>query len=35
MTQTAKLNAIEKFDINVPGMLVIDTPGHGKLCGFL
>lgn len=27
-TQTAKLNETEKFDINVPGMLVIDTPGH-------
>ena len=26
--QTEKLNAIEKFDIKVPGMLVIDTPGH-------
>lgn len=28
--QTAKLNETEKFDITVPGMLVIDTPGHGK-----
>lgn len=27
-TQTAKLNVTEKFDINVPGMLIIDTPGH-------
>ena len=27
-TQTSKLNKTEKFDINVPGMLVIDTPGH-------
>jgi translation initiation factor 5B len=27
-TQTAKLNETEKFDIQVPGMLVIDTPGH-------
>ena len=27
-TQTAKVNETEKFDINVPGMLVIDTPGH-------
>jgi translation initiation factor 5B len=27
-TQTFKLNATEKFDINVPGMLIIDTPGH-------
>ena len=27
-TQTARLNETEKFDINVPGMLVIDTPGH-------
>jgi len=27
-TQTMKLNATEKFDITVPGMLVIDTPGH-------
>jgi len=26
--QTEKLNATEKFDIKVPGMLVIDTPGH-------
>lgn len=27
-TQTARLNETEKFDITVPGMLVIDTPGH-------
>ena len=27
-TQTAKLNATEAFDIKIPGMLVIDTPGH-------
>ncbi|CAJ1949502.1 unnamed protein product [Cylindrotheca closterium] len=26
--QTAKLNVTEKFDFKVPGMLVIDTPGH-------
>jgi len=26
--QTAKLNEIEKFEFTVPGMLVIDTPGH-------
>merc|ERR1719343_743847 len=26
--QTSKLNATEKFDIKIPGMLVIDTPGH-------
>ncbi len=26
--QTMKLNNTEKFDITVPGMLVIDTPGH-------
>mmetsp|Transcript_11954 Transcript_11954/g.13523 ORF Transcript_11954/g.13523 Transcript_11954/m.13523 type:complete len:991 (+) Transcript_11954:126-3098(+) len=26
--QTAKLNATEAFDIKIPGMLVIDTPGH-------
>merc|ERR1712070_1191753 len=26
--QTEKLNATEKFDITIPGMLVIDTPGH-------
>ena len=27
-TQTAKLNETEKFVFKVPGMLVIDTPGH-------
>jgi translation initiation factor 5B len=27
-TQTAKLNETEKFELTVPGMLVIDTPGH-------
>lgn len=27
-TQTAKLNETENFDFKVPGMLVIDTPGH-------
>ncbi|KAG7363184.1 translation initiation factor IF-2 [Nitzschia inconspicua] len=26
--QTAKLNQTEQFDIKIPGMLVIDTPGH-------
>ena len=26
--QTEKLNATENFDIKIPGMLVIDTPGH-------
>lgn len=26
--QTAKLNATEKFEFKIPGMLVIDTPGH-------
>jgi translation initiation factor 5B len=26
--QTERLNATEKFDIKIPGMLVIDTPGH-------
>ncbi|KAL3908027.1 MAG: hypothetical protein SGILL_008640, partial [Bacillariaceae sp.] len=26
--QTAKLNVTEKFDFKIPGMLVIDTPGH-------
>jgi translation initiation factor 5B len=28
--QTAKLRESEAFEITVPGMLVIDTPGHGK-----
>ena len=28
LTQTAKLNETEKFDLTLPGMLVIDTPGH-------
>lgn len=28
IAQTAKLNKTENFDITVPGMLVIDTPGH-------
>lgn len=28
VAQTARLNAIEQFDLKVPGMLVIDTPGH-------
>ena len=32
MKQTTKLNETEKFDITIPGMLVIDTPGHGKTC---
>lgn len=27
-TQTAKLNATEKVELTIPGMLVIDTPGH-------
>ena len=27
-TQTQKLNVTEKFEITVPGMLIIDTPGH-------
>lgn len=27
-SQTAKLNETEKFDLKIPGMLVIDTPGH-------
>ncbi|KAL3907708.1 MAG: hypothetical protein SGILL_008763, partial [Bacillariaceae sp.] len=27
-TQTAKLNVTENFEFKVPGMLVIDTPGH-------
>lgn len=27
-TQTAKLNATENVELTVPGMLVIDTPGH-------
>eukprot|EP00934_Nitzschia_sp_Nitz4_P002672 Nitzschia sp. Nitz4//scaffold199_size41809//25378//28645//NITZ4_007455-RA/size41809-augustus-gene-0.41-mRNA-1//1//CDS//3329540576//2662//frame0 len=26
--QTAKLNETEKFEFKIPGMLVIDTPGH-------
>ena len=26
--QTARLNATENFELKVPGMLVIDTPGH-------
>jgi translation initiation factor 5B len=26
--QTVRLNAVENFDIKLPGMLVIDTPGH-------
>jgi translation initiation factor 5B len=28
LAQTAKLNETEKFDLTLPGMLVIDTPGH-------
>ena len=28
LSQTAKLNETEKFDLTLPGMLVIDTPGH-------
>ena len=28
LAQTAKLNETEKFDLALPGMLVIDTPGH-------
>ncbi|KAL7481968.1 hypothetical protein ACHAW6_007653 [Cyclotella cf. meneghiniana] len=28
VTQTARLNQTEKFDLTLPGMLVIDTPGH-------
>eukprot|EP00978_Attheya_sp_CCMP212_P027492 scaffold92088_cov43-Attheya_sp.AAC.1 len=28
LQQTARLNETEKFDLQVPGMLVIDTPGH-------
>ncbi len=28
LTQTAKLNETEKFELTLPGMLVIDTPGH-------
>lgn len=27
-TQTAKINATENFEFKIPGMLVIDTPGH-------
>jgi translation initiation factor 5B len=26
--QTIRLNAVENFEIKIPGMLVIDTPGH-------
>lgn len=26
--QTRKINETEKFDLNIPGMLIIDTPGH-------
>jgi len=28
LTQTEKLNETEKFNLTLPGMLVIDTPGH-------
>jgi translation initiation factor 5B len=28
ISQCAKINETEKFDITIPGMLVIDTPGH-------
>jgi translation initiation factor 5B len=28
LTQTEKLNKTEKFNLTLPGMLVIDTPGH-------
>jgi translation initiation factor 5B len=28
VNQTKKINSTEKFDITVPGMLIIDTPGH-------
>jgi len=28
LSQTKRLNETEKFDITIPGMLVIDTPGH-------
>lgn len=28
LAQTARLNETEKFNLNLPGMLVIDTPGH-------
>lgn len=31
LSQTAKLRESENFEITVPGMLVIDTPGHGKI----
>lgn len=30
ISQTTKLRNTENFDITIPGMLVIDTPGHGK-----
>jgi translation initiation factor 5B len=33
--QTTKLRETEKFDITIPGMLVIDTPGHGKCKGHI
>lgn len=29
ISQTSKLRETEEFNITVPGMLVIDTPGHG------
>jgi len=29
--QTARLHATDPFDVTIPGMLVIDTPGHGKM----
>jgi translation initiation factor 5B len=28
LAQTARLNETEKFELTLPGMLVIDTPGH-------